>query len=163
MNQKTSFLLALPFVLSCTPVYPLARLNEWWIYEERGFSMRLPPEVRGGPVQGIDSSVGEFESRYLKLSYDYGMWSCPTEGARNAAESHEEKWMINGEAAAVLSWRFPAYSKEFSRFLMVHFPNAGPAGGKLSVFAWFDEEAHAATVKEIFQSIEFSPQKHRRR
>ena len=74
VTRRAALFLPLFALLSCTLVHPLKRLQNWWVFKEPGFSMRPPPEGKGGPVQGIDSSVGEFASGYLELTYDYGMW-----------------------------------------------------------------------------------------
>ena len=155
MARRAASLLFLIAPLSCSPGNPLKRLDTWWVFEEPGFSMRLPPEVRGGPVRGVDSSVGVFESSSLRLSYDYGM-------CRNFSDDVEirrEEWTVDGQAAEVRVSRFPSRTKEFGNSARIYFSEAGEAGANLTVFAWFASEEHLETVREIFRSILFSPRR----
>src|SRR5690349_6856020 len=38
------------------------------------YSIAVPPQVRGGPVQGIDSQVAEYRGPGFRLSFDFGMY-----------------------------------------------------------------------------------------
>lgn len=51
--------------------------SEWTLYEEGGFTVRLPTEYRRSEGASIDSKGATWRARGKQVSYDYGFYSNP--------------------------------------------------------------------------------------
>ena len=110
--------------------------------DPRGVSFAAPRGVRGGPVQGIDSEVGEYAAGDLRISYDLGLyssWLC-----EDPVTSRERR-TINGRPARVITAHDPgATERPYSA--AAYFP-APPGEGRaltLSVDVRIADELPAA-------------------
>ena len=56
--------------------------TEWRRINGDGFSIEAPPGMRHVRQQGIDSSVGEFRGRNIRISYDFGWYGRHLKGWR---------------------------------------------------------------------------------
>lgn len=92
--------------------------------DPRGISFFAPAGVRGGPVQGIDSLVGEYVAGELSITYDLGLYASPL--CEDPVLSREVT-RVNGRPGRVVTARDE--DADGGRYRAgIYFPSTGNAG-----------------------------------
>ena len=139
---------------STTQPKPAVSTIGWSSIDATHFTFDLPPDFRSVLAQGIDSFAGEYRSNSVKITFDYGALSDPLSenGQPNYTSSEEE---LGGRRALLVSFDNTGHDGGYGYARCVHFPNAGPNGIKLTVFANCKSKDDYDIARAIFRSIRF--------
>lgn len=155
-NVAYSLIAALLFGVSASQSAPQA----WSVRDLGPFSFQAPSALRGGPRQGIDSSVGSYESEHFGLWFDYGAYSGHRFTAADATEARFskpariERTRIDGRDAWIMTGQHDG-SNNCSVEVALAVETVEP-GKSLSMMSCGDMES-AATVTAIYRSLRFKP------
>jgi hypothetical protein len=133
------------------------RADGWWEENTGPFTLLLPQDMRGGPVPGIDSYVGEYKSASITLSFDYGMYSgdlsdWPKTGI-------VQQVTINGRPAKLGTK--PSGVTDFPFEIVGYFPasKATQLPNALRLSAECKTSEDVATARKIIESVQLHPER----
>ncbi len=117
-----------------------------------GMTFRLPPDLIDQKVQGIDSSVGQYKSDSIILSFDYGMYSDPLTSYSKRPDYQESEIKIDGRVAKKIIYKDDAV-KGFAYVVGLHVSNTTKT--KLTMMAYCKDKKDIKIVEEIFTTVKF--------
>ena len=120
------------------------------------YSIAVPADLAGGPVQGIDSLVAEYRRPGLRLSFDFGMY-----GALPDCRAHRcSRIEIDGLPAILAraeQAETPGAAPHPWLHLQVPLPRPDRPGAiSLVAYANCAAAADCATAQQVFESIDFN-------
>jgi hypothetical protein len=118
--------------------------DDWDTVQTPGkvFELRVPSDFKGGPIQGFDSLLGEYESPSMLLTYDYGWYSNPL---TDQSGYSSKTFLIDGKTANIVI---------FEGGVGVHFPKV-EGMNRLTVHVSLKKKEAKATALQLFQTIRF--------
>jgi hypothetical protein len=122
---------------------------------EDAFAFTGPCELTGGPVQGTDSWVGQYQTEGLKLTYDFGGYSSPLTEWERYAEYTRSPAVVDGRDAVIVTARDGAADDGLSYLTGIYIEHASSDGAKLCMHAGCAGEAQRKIVLKIFETLAF--------
>lgn len=125
------------------------------------YSIAIPPGMRGGAVQGIDSQPADYEAQGLKLNMDFGFY-----GGRPECDgvSRCASIAVDGITGTLASRAVPhseAPEAGMTRWLHVYFRLGNPIGARMqtSLVIWVScaSDRECETARRIIDTIDFIP------
>lgn len=129
--------------------------SEWKLITNDSFTFRLPADMKKIDYRGIDSFVEAYESRAIRLSFDFGKWSNNFQGW--PAGTQYQELNIDGRKARIGTIKQDfGFNRVYST--QVHFPEVDPKhkGMKLSMSAACASENDVDRAHNIFKSVRFA-------
>lgn len=111
------------------------------------YSIAIPPGIRGGERQGIDSAVASLRGRGLYMNFDYGPYGGYS-GCGRAAACIERAETIDGRAALIATRESAANRKISARITLAEGPT-------VDLFADCTTPAACELVVRMIRSIRF--------
>ena len=120
------------------------------------FSFHLPEDMQPQNVHGIDSYVGEYRNKNLRVTFDYGLYSNSLDTLSSQPEYKEFNRVIGGRKAKIVYYRATDAAAEYKYYAAVYFP-AAPShrASNLNLSAEFNDKHEWETAQTIFESIRF--------
>jgi len=120
------------------------------------FSFHLPEDMQPQNVHGIDSYVGEYRNKNLRVTFDYGLYSNSLDALASQPEYKEFNRVIGGRKAKIVYYRATDAAAEYKYYAAVYFP-AAPSNraSNLNLSAEFNDKNEWETAQTIFESIRF--------
>lgn len=147
------------------PAYVVVPLPSGWrhVDTKQGFGFDAPERTVSHRLQGTDSAVGEIRGPGFGISYDFGFYSNPLEGMREAADYSEDHITVDGREAIVRRafWREGKVGQRYSTGLYVAKVELStlfrPSGNwiALEIDGTAATEADRKIVERIFTTIRF--------
>ena len=125
-------------------------VDSWRRHDLGLFALSLPVEFGYHTEIGEDSYIGRFETKGVRVEFDYGLWSDPLE-YDSETDFSRRSLIIDGREAIIAHWKHEGERRHVSA---VHFTMARQAEEKLTVYVFSDQVYPFADV--IFKSITFS-------
>lgn len=132
--------------------------EEWQEFDAFGrFRFRTPNDVKQRPAPGIDSLVGSFQGRAIRLSFDYGLYS---DSLRDSSYSRYPQYQegdieIDGKKARMITFYSSEINKEYPYVAAIHFPVTEERGARLTMMAFGKTESDLHVARKVFESIRF--------
>ena len=121
--------------------------------DARYFTLLIPKDMERIPVRGVDSHVGQYANKGIKLSFDYGWYS---DALRY---SHKPQFRVRHEAIHGAKARIVTFQRQPSGYVAaVHFPRVpGAHDGKmkLTIYSECETASDVRTALEIFKTVRF--------
>jgi len=127
--------------------------------EGKHFSFWIPPDMQPLKVQGIDSYVGEYSNKEIRIVFDYGWYSESLPIFSGLLEYEEESIRLNGKKADIATFALRGDEENtedpFKFGAAMHVRDLGDGQKKLTMIAKCRDKANVAIAKKILQSVSF--------
>lgn len=118
------------------------------------FEFSLPDNFKKVARHGDDSYVGEYQSKTVLLSFDYGLYSNSLQKLDSYSEYLERTEIIHGHKAKIVT-----YTKPSTKFVIaINFPKGGrlyKSGNALTIISICRSKRDYEVVQKIYASIRF--------
>jgi hypothetical protein len=133
---------------------------EWQRMDEGDFSLELPSSVLRVAARGDDSQVGAFESKSMRVAYDYGFYLLWLGDDLQRPGPHQRSALVGGRNAIIVFSPRDFGGRDEYRFAQAVQFELPPAEGStrkrfLTVTVRFNESCDAARAQRIVESILF--------
>ncbi len=133
----------------------------WPVYDEGGFSLRIPPRFERLDVLNIDSQIGEWEAKNATIVYDLGRYSTPLKP--NEDRSFPELTVCQ-EGKGPHTPRIVVYRHEYTGGVRVgahwaEFPKGFASSTALTIVGEVPSKKGRAEMLAVIQSVRFTPEK----
>lgn len=146
-------LLLLTAISTLVSAEELAALK-WSKVNATYFEFSLPDNFKKVARHGEDSYVGEYQSKTVLLSFDYGQYSNSLQKLDSYREYFEQTEVIHGHKAKIVT-----YTKSNTEFVIaIHFPKGGrpyKSGNALTIISICRSKQDYDVVQKIYSSIKF--------
>jgi len=133
------------------------KTSENWAKVEvsKFFSFSIPPELKEIKVKGKDSMVGRFESKTVRLSYDYGWYSDSLKHYTEREGYRATEAMVDGKKAKIVTFQQKTEDAALGHIAAIHFPKLPNTQSRLTIFARCAGEKELDLAKKIFGTVKF--------
>ena len=126
----------------------------WRTFEvPTAFEFDAPCSMTGGPLQGVDSLVGNYSADGIVMYYDYGSFSSPLTEWNGHDEYARKATVVDGRAAEIVTARDPADALGFLAGLVI--PQARGESVRLTLYANASDATRRDLVVRIFETVTF--------
>ncbi len=141
-------------------VFPQSNISpqtDWQKIDLGTFSFQIPIEMKSRDAKGIDSAIWKYSDENSELVIDLGIYSAKPESYSDEPEYTEEKVVIGGKNAVIISFRDSEPNNEdLEYFTGIYFPKVDSRGTKLSFVIYSrNSKTNQAIARKIFNSIKF--------